>query len=45
MSEHPPLRAVLFDLDGTLYHQPPLRALMVLELATLLVRGSPALGQ
>jgi HAD superfamily hydrolase (TIGR01549 family) len=28
-------RAVLFDLDGTLYRQGPLRALMALELATL----------
>lgn len=45
MSDHPPLRAVLFDLDGTLYHQPPLRALMVLELATLFLRGSPAAAQ
>jgi phosphoglycolate phosphatase/putative hydrolase of the HAD superfamily len=27
--------AVLFDLDGTLYHQRPLRALMALELLTL----------
>jgi HAD superfamily hydrolase (TIGR01549 family) len=45
VSEHPPLRAVLFDLDGTLYHQPPLRALMVLELATLFLRGSPASAQ
>lgn len=29
------IRAVLFDLDGTLYRQPPMRALMALELATL----------
>ncbi len=29
------IRAVLFDLDGTLYHQPPLRILMALELSTL----------
>jgi HAD superfamily hydrolase (TIGR01549 family) len=42
VSEHRPLRAVLFDLDGTLYHQAPLRALMALELATLFLRGSPA---
>jgi FMN phosphatase YigB (HAD superfamily) len=28
-------RAVLFDVDGTLYHQPTLRALMALELASL----------
>lgn len=27
------IRAVLFDVDGTLYHQPPLRALMAAELA------------
>ena len=29
------VRAVLFDLDGTLYRQPPVRALMALELLTL----------
>lgn len=29
------VRAVLFDLDGTLYHQPPLRALMTAELSLL----------
>src|SRR5262245_52862193 len=29
------IRAVLFDLDGTLYRQKPLRALMGLELASL----------
>jgi len=29
------VRAVLFDLDGTLYRQAPLRALMALELAVL----------
>jgi len=29
------VRAVLFDLDGTLYRQTPMRALMALELATL----------
>ena len=28
------IRAVLFDVDGTLYHQPPLRLLMAAELAT-----------
>ena len=28
------IRAVLFDVDGTLYHQAPLRALMAAELAT-----------
>ena len=28
-------KAVLFDLDGTLYRQPPLRALMAAELLTL----------
>jgi HAD superfamily hydrolase (TIGR01549 family) len=32
------VRAVLFDLDGTLYRQTPMRALMALELATLAVR-------
>ncbi len=31
-----PLRAVLFDVDGTLYHQPSLRCFMALELCTLL---------
>jgi len=31
------IRAVLFDLDGTLYHQRPMRALMGLELAALAV--------
>jgi HAD superfamily hydrolase (TIGR01549 family) len=33
------IHAVLFDLDGTLYRQPPLRALMALELATLPLRA------
>jgi len=28
------IRAVLFDVDGTLYHQPPLRLLMAGELGT-----------
>jgi HAD superfamily hydrolase (TIGR01549 family) len=32
------VRAVLFDLDGTLYRQKPMRALMALELATLAFR-------
>jgi HAD superfamily hydrolase (TIGR01549 family) len=32
------VRAVLFDLDGTLYRQKPMRVLMALELATLAVR-------
>jgi FMN phosphatase YigB (HAD superfamily) len=32
------IRAVLFDLDGTLYQQRPLRALMALELAALALR-------
>ena len=31
------IRAVLFDLDGTLYHQRRMRILMALELSTLLV--------
>jgi putative hydrolase of the HAD superfamily len=31
--------AVLFDLDGTLYRQRPMRALMALELATLALRS------
>ena len=29
------IRAVLFDLDGTLYHQPPLRLLMAAELGVV----------
>ena len=29
------IRAVLFDVDGTLYHQPPLRLLMAGELGTV----------
>jgi FMN phosphatase YigB (HAD superfamily) len=33
------IRAVLFDLDGTLYRQAPLRALMALELATMPLSG------
>jgi HAD superfamily hydrolase (TIGR01549 family) len=33
-------RAVLFDVDGTLYHQPLMRAFMAAELATLPARGS-----
>jgi FMN phosphatase YigB (HAD superfamily) len=36
------IRAVLFDVDGTLYHQPPLRLLMAGELgATCWVRHAP----
>jgi len=38
----PPVRAVLFDVDGTLYHQEPLRALMAAELAALPARRTPA---
>jgi HAD superfamily hydrolase (TIGR01549 family) len=34
--------AVLFDVDGTLYHQGPLRLCMALELAALPLRDSPA---
>jgi HAD superfamily hydrolase (TIGR01549 family) len=35
------VRAVLFDLDGTLYRQAPLRALMALELTAILpLRGA-----
>ena len=33
------IRAVLFDLDGTLYRQRPLRSLMALELLTLPMSG------
>jgi HAD superfamily hydrolase (TIGR01549 family) len=33
------IRAVLFDLDGTLYRQRPLRVLMAMELATLPLSG------
>lgn len=35
----PEFRAVLFDLDGTLYRQRPMRALMALELATMPLSG------
>lgn len=38
------IRGVLFDLDGTLYRQAPMRALMALELAALALRrplGAP----
>ena len=38
------VRAVLFDLDGTLYHQPLLRSFMALELAGRLLRA-PAAGR
>jgi len=39
------IRAALFDLDGTLYRQAPVRALMALELLTLpLTRPSRAAG-
>jgi len=34
----PPIRAVLFDLDGTLYHQRRMRALMAMELTALVCR-------
>jgi HAD superfamily hydrolase (TIGR01549 family) len=37
-----PPRAVLFDVDGTLYSQPPLRAAMALELAARFLRPSRA---
>jgi HAD superfamily hydrolase (TIGR01549 family) len=37
-----PPRAVLFDLDGTLYYQGRLRLCMALELAALPLRASPA---
>jgi len=33
-----PIKAILFDLDGTLYHQWPVRWLMALELVVLPVR-------
>src|SRR5678815_3071041 len=33
------IRAVLFDLDGTLYHQSRLRALMMVELMALPLAG------
>ena len=36
------VRAVLFDVDGTLYHQGPLRLCMALELAALPLRVLPA---
>jgi FMN phosphatase YigB (HAD superfamily) len=34
-----PVKAVLFDIDGTLYHQPLMRAFMAAELATLPAAG------
>ncbi len=37
-----PIRAVLWDLDGTLYRQPPLRRRMLLELGKAALRQSPA---
>jgi HAD superfamily hydrolase (TIGR01549 family) len=37
-----PIRGVLFDVDGTLYHQGPLRLCMALELAALPLRDSGA---
>ncbi len=37
-----PIRAVLWDLDGTLYHQPPLRRRMLIELGKAALRQSPA---
>jgi FMN phosphatase YigB (HAD superfamily) len=36
------VRAVLFDVDGTLYHQGPLRLCMAMELGALPLRASPA---
>ena len=33
--QQPTLKALIFDVDGTLYMQPPLRALMAAELAAL----------
>ena len=36
------IRAVLFDVDGTLYSQTPLRALMAAELAWVALRGGSA---
>ena len=36
------IQAVLFDLDGTLYRQAPLRAMMALELATMPLLFNPA---
>jgi HAD superfamily hydrolase (TIGR01549 family) len=36
------VRAVLFDVDGTFYHQWPLRLRMALELAALPLRDGPA---
>jgi HAD superfamily hydrolase (TIGR01549 family) len=41
--EETPLRAVLFDLDGTLYHQAPVRKRMALELVRFMLR-SPLRG-
>jgi phosphoglycolate phosphatase/putative hydrolase of the HAD superfamily len=38
---HHLVRGVLFDVDGTLYFQPPLRLLMALELSLLALRVGP----
>src|SRR4029453_19480281 len=39
MFEGQTIRAVLFDLDGTLYHQRPMRAFMALESLTMPLAG------
>jgi HAD superfamily hydrolase (TIGR01549 family) len=39
MFEGQTIRAVLFDLDGTLYHQGPMRAFMALESLTMPLAG------
>src|ERR1041385_7537146 len=39
------IRAVLFDLDGTLYQQTPMRALMAIELMTIVFRRPLHAGQ
>lgn len=41
-SQSSPIRGVLFDLDGTLYRQPPLRRRMLLELGKAALRQKPS---
>jgi phosphoglycolate phosphatase/putative hydrolase of the HAD superfamily len=45
LDSHRRIRAVLFDLDGTLYQQSRMRMLMAIELSTLLVTRPWSLGR
>jgi HAD superfamily hydrolase (TIGR01549 family) len=45
MSAAPPIRAVLFDVDGTLYHQRRLRLCMAAELAIMPLRLGASSGR